>query len=122
MGELQFFDANCVVGRHLKLQAGGLHTAGHLLDEMDHYGIAEALVLDCLSRENHPDEGNQRILETAGASPRLHPAWSALPAYGADEQAEPESFLNDMRQRRVRYWRLLHAGRKLPEHHRTRLP
>ena len=101
MGELHFFDANCVVGRHLKLQAGGLHSAGQLLDEMNHYGIAEALVLDCLSRENHPDDGNQRILETAGASPRLHPAWSALPAYGADEQAEPESFLNDMRQRRV---------------------
>jgi len=34
------FDANCVVGRHMKLQAGGLHTADDLEAEMDHFGIA----------------------------------------------------------------------------------
>lgn len=92
------FDACCMIGRHLKLQAGGLHTAEHLLAEMDHYGISEALVLDSLSRENHPDDGNRRVLEATSANPRLHAAWSALPAHGSDEQADPQTFVEQMRQ------------------------
>ena len=95
------FDACCIVGRHLKLQEGGLYTADHLLAEMDHYGITEALVLDSLGRENHPDEGNTRILETVKRSPRLHPVWSALPHGPADEQLEPGPFLDAMRRNRV---------------------
>lgn len=91
------FDAFCMVGRHLKLRAGGLHTAGHLLEDMDHYGISESLVIDCLSREQHPEIGNRRILEVTAANPRLHPVWSALPAYGHDEQPDPEAFLGQMR-------------------------
>ena len=55
-------DAHCVVGRHLRLEEGGLHTAADLLGEMDHFGIAEAMVQDCLGRENHPQEGNARVL------------------------------------------------------------
>jgi predicted TIM-barrel fold metal-dependent hydrolase len=100
MDHLNLFDANCTVGRHLKLQAGGLHTAGHLLAEMDHYGISEALVVDSLSRENHPFDGNQRILEVTAGRRRLHPAWAALPP-GTDEQPEPEEFLRQMRAHRV---------------------
>jgi predicted TIM-barrel fold metal-dependent hydrolase len=68
---------------------------------MDHGGISEALVLDSLSRENHPDDGNRRVLEVAAVSPRLHPVWSALPAYGLDEQADPRAFLDEMRRRRI---------------------
>jgi hypothetical protein len=80
-----YFDAHCVVGRHCKLQAGGLHTAEELPEEMDHYDTAEGLVVDSLSRENHPFEGNRRVLETTARRPRLHPAWASLPP-GTDEQ------------------------------------
>lgn len=95
-----YFDANCTLGRHCKLQAGGPHTAEDLLAEMDHYSIAEALVVDSLSRENHPLDGNRRILQVTAGRPRLHPAWAALPP-GADEQPEPEEFLRQMRLNRV---------------------
>ena len=101
MSDLNVFDANCIVGRHLKLQEEGLHASEDLLAEMDHYGISEALVLDAIGRENHPADGNERILETVSAHPRLHPAWSALPAAGRDEQPEPSDFLEEMRQNRV---------------------
>jgi len=101
MNHWNVFDANCTVGRHLKLQGGGPHTATDLLDEMDHHGIAEALVLDCLSREHHPADGNQRVLQVTSGSPRLHPAWSALPHAGKDEQPPPEEFLEQMREHRV---------------------
>jgi len=79
MNDLNFFDANCTLGRHLKLKEGGLHAADDLLAGMDHYGIAEALVLDSLSRENHPADGNARIMDAVHERRRLHPAWSALP-------------------------------------------
>lgn len=96
-----FFDAVCQVGRHLKLAAHGLRTADDLLAEMDHFGIAEALVLDSLSRENHPADGNRRILEVTATTPRLHPAWAALPSGAPDEQPEPAAFLDQMRRHKV---------------------
>ncbi|MCD6416847.1 MAG: amidohydrolase family protein [Planctomycetes bacterium] len=95
-----FFDARCTVGRHVRMQPGGPHTAEHLLAEMDRYGVAEALVVDSLSREHHPLDGNRRVLETTAPHARLHPAWAALPP-GADEQPAPEEFLRQMRARRV---------------------
>jgi predicted TIM-barrel fold metal-dependent hydrolase len=95
------FDAHCVVGRHLKLYPGGLHTTEDLLTEMDHFGIAEALVVDSLSRENHPAQGNARVLEAIAGQPRLHPAWAALPHGPADEQPPAEEFLADMRRHKV---------------------
>ena len=95
------FDAACVVGRHLTLQEGGLHTAAELLAEMDHFGIAEAMVLDCLSRENHPADGNLRVLDVTAHSPRLHAAWAALPPGTPDEQPAPRRLVDAMKQHRV---------------------
>ncbi len=91
------FDANCTVGPHLRLQEGGPHTREHLLAEMDHYGIAEALVVDSLSRENHPVDGNRRILEVTAGHPRLHPVWAALPTGAPDEQPSGEELVARMR-------------------------
>jgi len=101
MKDLNALDANCVVGRHLMLQEGGQHTAADLLSEMDHHGIAEALVLDSLGRENHPAEGNRRILNVVKESRRLHPVWAALPPGATDEQPEPEKMLAAMRKNKV---------------------
>lgn len=101
MQDLRLFDANCTVGRHLKLQAGGPHTSQDLLAEMDHFGIAEALVLDSLSRENHPADGNARILNVVADTARLHAAWAALPIGALDEQPEPRQLVAMMRQHKV---------------------
>lgn len=97
MTPYNLFDGNCTLGRHLKVHAEAPHTAADLLADMDHHGIAEALVLDCLSRECHPEEGNRRIVEVTSSAPRLHPAWSALPHGPCDEQPAPEEFLEAMR-------------------------
>jgi predicted TIM-barrel fold metal-dependent hydrolase len=77
------------------------HTDSDLLADMDHIGIAEALVIDCLSREHHPIDGNARILETTADQPRLHPAWAALPHAPADEQLQGSDLLNAMRKHKV---------------------
>jgi len=101
MNAWNVFDAHAIVGRHLLLKAGGLHTPDDLLGEMDHVGIAEALVLDALARENHPDEGNRRILRAVRARPRLHPAWALLPPGADDEQPAPRALLAALRRKRV---------------------
>jgi len=101
MGDWNLFDAICVVGRHCRLEAGMPHTAEDLLEEMDRHGIAEALVLDSLSRELHPADGNARVLEATRLSPRLHPAWAALPPGVAEDQPKPDDLVRRMRQHGV---------------------
>ena len=97
----RFFDACAVVGRGIHRPADWPTSAGELLADMDHHGVAEALVVDCLARENHPADGNARILEICRNEPRLHPGWAALPTGPEDEQPPPGAFLEALRRYRV---------------------
>lgn len=90
------FDAHCVLGRHLKLRGGGLHTTQDLLSEMDHYGISEALVIDSLSKENFPWDGNQRILTETKNQPRLYRGWSIVPSWFDETKQTSNQFYNSM--------------------------
>lgn len=101
MTNLNAFDATCVVGRHLFLQEGAPHTAADLLADMDHHGVAEALVLDSLAHENHPVEGNTRILDVVKKQPRLHPVWAVLPSGTPDELPHGEDLLRVLRRNQV---------------------
>lgn len=85
----------------MKLRPGEMHTAEELLAEMDHHGIAEALVVHSLSRETHPALGNPRAVEEASASPRLHPAWAAIHPVAAADQPSPADLLERMRARKI---------------------
>ena len=49
---MEIFDANCVLGRHLKLKPGGSNTAQDLIANMDRHGIDQALVVDSLQNMN----------------------------------------------------------------------
>ncbi len=95
-GHWNVFDANCVLGRHLKLGEEGLHTSEDLLSEMDHYGIAESLVLDSLSKENFPLDGNQRIIVETRNHKRLHRAWSIVPTWKEETNQSSTQFVNSM--------------------------
>lgn len=96
-----FLDANTTVGRHMHFDGKSPHSVADLLDEMDHYGVAESLVIDCLSRECHPTMGNARIIDETRDSARLHPIWSALPHGAADEQVDSETLVAQMRDNNV---------------------
>lgn len=76
---VQLFDANVQVGRHRQLQPGMPFSADDLLRDMNRFGIAEALVLDSLSREAHLGPGNRRVLAEVEGQPRLHPCWALMP-------------------------------------------
>jgi predicted TIM-barrel fold metal-dependent hydrolase len=97
-----FFDARCKFGRHVSVADPRYspHTADDLLADMDHTGVAEALVLDCVSVENSPKLGNPRCVEVTKAHPRLHPAWVILPP-GTDEQPAPDDLVRGMREHKV---------------------
>lgn len=95
------FDALCVLGRQLLWHPGEPETASDLLDEMNHCGVREALVLDCLAVEEHPHAGNRRVLDTTAGERRLHPAWTALPHRAPDEQPDGAAFVARMRKHGV---------------------
>jgi predicted TIM-barrel fold metal-dependent hydrolase len=96
-----FFDACAVIGRGVSRSADSPTSAAELLADMDRHGVAEGMVVDCLSRENHPTDGNARVLEVCRGEPRLHPGWVALPHGPADEQLPGEAFVEEMRRHRV---------------------
>ncbi|NPV45530.1 MAG: amidohydrolase family protein [Armatimonadetes bacterium] len=81
MSDLNLFDAHCYLGRFTRYQEGYFCEKADLLAEMDHFGIAEALVVDTLSRELDPRAGNPRILEVCAGEGRLHPAWALAPPF-----------------------------------------
>ena len=92
---MQLFDANVQIGRFRQLTPGIPFTREELLKDMDRFGVAEALVLDSLSREVHPSYGNRRVLGWTENEPRLHPAWALLPARGG-ENGPLETLLDRM--------------------------
>ena len=98
---MRYFDANCTLGRYNYWNGLEPITPGDLLSVMDHYGIHEALVVDSLARENHPVDGNERILNVVSGHPRLHPAWSALPPRSR-EMPPPAEFVAEMAEQGVR--------------------
>lgn len=81
---MRFFDANVQVGRFRQLTEGIPFERDELLADMDRFGIAEALVMDSLSREVHPRSGNRRVLDITRDHPRLHPSWSLVPHLGGE--------------------------------------
>lgn len=97
MSEITYFDACCILGQSLRFGPHHPCTATQLLEEMDHYGIHEALVLDSMSVATNPMLGNQRILEVTRDEPRLHPAW-ALFLPSSREFPPPEEIIAQMRE------------------------
>lgn len=95
MTPLNLFDAHCYVGRYKTFLPGSFHTVERLLEEMDHYGISEALLTHTTAREHHPTIGNRITSEIAAANPRLHPCWSFIPS-ASKEIPYPKKFAAEM--------------------------
>lgn len=86
-----------------------IETAGDLLAEMDHCGIAEALAWHRDAFERDFDTGNRRLDEIQG-SPRLHRTRTFVPPC-CEEMPSAEEFIANMRRDRVR------VVRAFPLHH-----
>jgi len=98
---VRYFDANCCLGRFNAWDGTQPIAAWDLLAAMDHFGIAEALVVGSLAREQHPADGNEQVMQLAAGRPRLHPAWVGLPPC-TGELPPPAEMLAEMEERGVR--------------------
>ncbi len=98
---MQYLDCNCRLGRYNAWSGREPITRESLLRTMDHYGIHQALVLDNLSSEYHPIDGNERILSATAGQPRLLPAWVGLPP-ASHELPPPEQLVAQMARQGVR--------------------
>jgi hypothetical protein len=94
--DLDLFDANCMLGRMIAPKEAFPLSVEELLEVMDEFEIAEALVYHASSKEYHPADGNRVLLEEIGQSNRLHAMWVVMPSHTAefpDEETLVEQML-----------------------------
>lgn len=72
---MKYFDANAMIGAHFAPRQGKSFGADDLIEEMDLFGIDEALVFHGLAREYDFQVGNQELADSIAKAPRLHPSW-----------------------------------------------
>jgi len=110
--QLRLFDANCMLGRVISPAEGFPETVEELLEVMDRFEIAEALVYASHSKEYHPAYGNQLLLEELAGVDRLHAMWVLMPSH-TGEFPDEEQLVQQMLSRGVK------AARVFPgaEHH-----
>jgi predicted TIM-barrel fold metal-dependent hydrolase len=88
LSDLHLFDSCVTLGRFVGQTC--IPTAAELIEMMDRYAIAEALVHEYHARGLYPlEHGNQRLLDLIRGQPRLHPVWVLEPpAQPGPEAAE----------------------------------
>lgn len=110
---LNFFDINSMLGPTNTNREPSFRTVPELLAEMDRVGIAEALVYPSLSRQAHPADGNEWLIETLRGHSRLHACWVGLPP-GTGDMPEPRELVKRMQDANVRALRLLPQAHRYP--------
>lgn len=75
MSELRFFDCNTYIGRSRKPAPLSFHSKVELLDNLEYYGIEEAIVT-----HQEASDGHQELVQELADEARLTPCW-VLPAH-----------------------------------------
>lgn len=119
MGNLTFFDCNCMIGIRQYRHKTSPETLQDYLDDFDYYDIQAALVHHAYAVEYSQDYGNRKLMEEiegvrrqdAGApTAQLWPEWVVIPHWAGDF-AEPGKLVAEMLERNVR------AARMMPKAH-----
>ena len=113
MNDLQFFDAHCYLGRYKTFIPGSFYTTQDLVNQMEHFGIKEALVTSAMSREHHPLDGNAAVLTETKGRDNLHPSWALLPS-ASKEFPAPAALISDMITRGVRAAKIFYGMYSFP--------
>jgi len=88
--ESQLFDANVVVGPLPRRPPGAPESVPALLETMDRYGLATALVTHASAKWHDPALGNERLIRELSGQDRLIPCWVVLPASCGEVPPEAE--------------------------------
>jgi predicted TIM-barrel fold metal-dependent hydrolase len=76
---MNYFDCNCMIGKRADRREGEPWSVDSLLQDMEYFGISEALVTHALSKDYDPIEGNKEIIRTLQGHENLHPVWAIVP-------------------------------------------
>ena len=106
---MKYFDASPMIGAHFAPREGKFFSAEDLIEEMDFFGIDEALVYNGLAREYDFQTGNSTLMESIKEMPRLHACWVAgLHHFGV--LSEPRNFVKEAIASGVKILRLFFGG------------
>ena len=72
---MKYFDAGAMIGAHFAPRSGRFLTASDLVEELDFFGLDQALVYHGLAREYDFAIGNAALLQDIKDIPRLRPCW-----------------------------------------------
>ena len=98
---MKFFDCNISFGTSMLRPIRFAETAKELLDEMDYFGISEALVRHARQRDDSPTVGNEILLKQIEGFNRLHGTLAILPLQ-TGELGSVETILERMRANQIR--------------------
>jgi len=101
ISELGLFDSNCMLGRIIAPKPGFPLSVESLLEVMDDFEIAEALVYHSMSKEYHPAEGNEVLMDEIARIDRLHAMWVVMPSQ-TGEFPDEEQLVDRMLARNVK--------------------
>lgn len=76
---LNFFDCNCMIGKRSDRREGEPWSLDSLNQDMEYFGIAEALVSNASSKDFDPFTGNKELIQTISGQHNLHPVWTIVP-------------------------------------------
>jgi len=93
--EINFFDANCSIGKVARPTPETITDVEQLLIEMEHINIKEALVCHNQAIERAIDTGNRKLLKLIKDHPQLHPAWM-FPMHTSIDYPQPEKIVTEM--------------------------
>ena len=102
---MKVLNANAMIGAHFAPREGRCFEATDLIEEMDFFGIDEALVYHGLACQYNMEEGNERLLRETSDHPRLLPCWMAG-AHHSGEHAQPAEFVQSALEHNVAAIRL----------------
>ena len=90
----KLFDANCALGMVARPgPAGAFLDANALVAHQARFGIDKALVYHSLALEEHPNAGNELLMQAIAGQDALVPSWLALPHHTGEFQ-KPEPFVD----------------------------
>jgi hypothetical protein len=102
---MKYIDAHCMIGAHYEPREGKLFTADDVLEEMDFYGIDEAVVYHGMAREHDFHIGNMALLKEIEGKTRLHPCW-VLGLHYSGKLPHPQAYIPQALDSGVRLFRL----------------
>ena len=113
MDSIQFFDANCQVGRFNHRIEGAPYSASEAIQDAARLGISKRLVYHATAKEHNPGIGNQRLIDELDSAGALTPCWG-VSTWVTGEMAAPSDLIAELRQAGVKAVRFFRHAYHIP--------